>query len=729
MTYWHLFVKGINWIEKKCLVECLSVLFTLQVALGLTMRWNRFSAGLGIALVFFSGVWLKRLVAARKSATVDQYGGKSHLCFKLELLSLCILFFFLQLSGGTSSYFYPLLYLLLFVICSFDQKAGNRAMIVTIAIGWELLAGLLKGAFPYGESIVRLVVIGSLPLLGGMLAKRQSAKQPQTQKKMDCFDGRPDVIQEAPYQLRESTWVDEGDGVFKERRRHLKDTPMRHLDVSIGNILSMLKTSMNLQTIAVYWLTEDKGRLRQMNSLTDTQVKLRQSVQTGQGVIGAILRGKGAITMHGAQLSNRLLAYYPRKVCVGAFGGVPLVAGGQDPLVGVMLADREADIAFRADDEKTLQMAAREILRIWNMERMLNRMEQIRNEATGLYNATQGLIEALSLQEVLGEVAESFRKVYGAIDLAVVLLQANDDGPLVIKAVSSSEHFASWGAANLNKKISPADNLCVLSMHKNMIIPETAYDRRIQSRQRIFGSQIDPPGIKSVKVVPLKLAASEVDNIGIIVLASRTPTYFPERGERAEDVKRTLETISNIAAIGIQNARRYERLEELATLDALTGLYNRRRLFEILDQEIAAAKRYAHPLSLILADIDNFKQVNDTYGHPMGDQVLKTVAKILSQEARETDKLFRYGGEEFAVLMPHTNKEGGLLLGERFRKLVKQQKFHCKGREFAVTISFGICTLPVGAEKRSDLINHADQALYHAKKAGRDRVIHYGDIV
>jgi diguanylate cyclase (GGDEF)-like protein len=189
-----------------------------------------------------------------------------------------------------------------------------------------------------------------------------------------------------------------------------------------------------------------------------------------------------------------------------------------------------------------------------------------------------------------------------------------------------------------------------------------------------------------------------------------------------------IETIANIGTISIQNAQHWEKLERLATTDGLTGLHNHRRFKEMLDEAVIATQRYQRPLSMILCDIDHFKQVNDTYGHPMGDEVLKRVSSVLTDLARASDRVCRYGGEEFSIVLPETDPSGATLLAERFRNEIKAQLFVCEGVEFRVTLSLGVCTLPMYAKHRQDLIDKADQALYHAKNTGRDRTVHYGEI-
>ena len=159
-------------------------------------------------------------------------------------------------------------------------------------------------------------------------------------------------------------------------------------------------------------------------------------------------------------------------------------------------------------------------------------------------------------------------------------------------------------------------------------------------------------------------------------------------------------------------------LAALATTDGLTGLSNHRAFQERLAEEGGRAARYGTPLSLILLDVDRFKKFNDTYGHPAGDAVLKAVARVLREGARDTDLVARYGGEEFVLLLPLTGQEGAAALAERLRTAVEEQPWPLQ----AVTASFGVATLRLGEEVGTDLVVRADDALYQSKAAGRNRV-------
>jgi diguanylate cyclase (GGDEF)-like protein len=165
-------------------------------------------------------------------------------------------------------------------------------------------------------------------------------------------------------------------------------------------------------------------------------------------------------------------------------------------------------------------------------------------------------------------------------------------------------------------------------------------------------------------------------------------------------------------------------LREMATRDGLTGLYNHRAFQDLLRREIAEAQRYRRPLSLVLFDIDHFKKVNDTYGHPAGDTVLREVSRVTAEVARAADIAARYGGEEFAVVLPETEARGAVMFAERIRRAIEAQEIVCGAQRLRVTVSVGVCpwTPDPTADPLPNFIEVADKALYAAKHGGRNRI-------
>jgi len=165
-----------------------------------------------------------------------------------------------------------------------------------------------------------------------------------------------------------------------------------------------------------------------------------------------------------------------------------------------------------------------------------------------------------------------------------------------------------------------------------------------------------------------------------------------------------------------------EEVERLAITDSLTGLYNRRHLFELAGREFQRARRYQLPLSVIILDIDEFKRVNDTYGHAIGDQVLEEVAECCRKELREVDFIGRYGGDEFVALFPETGLSAACQVAERLRKRIAERVLDTRVGRITVTVSLGIAVLDSEHLTSETLLDRADQALYVAKQNGRNRV-------
>ncbi|MES9887555.1 MAG: GGDEF domain-containing protein [Candidatus Sedimenticola sp. 6PFRAG1] len=164
-------------------------------------------------------------------------------------------------------------------------------------------------------------------------------------------------------------------------------------------------------------------------------------------------------------------------------------------------------------------------------------------------------------------------------------------------------------------------------------------------------------------------------------------------------------------------------LKELATRDSLTGLYTRRMFHEYLDAELARSIRFKHPLSLLRIDIDNFKQVNDTYGHPAGDAVLQKLSDRLLKESRGVDYVCRYGGEEIAIILPETDVQNAHQFSERIKQAVSALPFDIDSKQsVSVTISIGAASYPLHGETETFLIAAADHALYEAKEGGRNQI-------
>jgi diguanylate cyclase (GGDEF)-like protein len=180
--------------------------------------------------------------------------------------------------------------------------------------------------------------------------------------------------------------------------------------------------------------------------------------------------------------------------------------------------------------------------------------------------------------------------------------------------------------------------------------------------------------------------------------------------------------MASTAANALRNAQLFEEVEQRARTDFLTGLPNHRFFQATLNVELGRAQRHNHPLSLLIIDLDFLKEVNDRFGHPSGDLVIRRVGETIRSTCREIDFAARYGGEEFTVILPETPLAGAIQVADRIREHIAAEHFARIGN---ITASIGVSNYPVNALSKEDLIRMADQALYVAKNGGRDRVAYF----
>jgi len=246
---------------------------------------------------------------------------------------------------------------------------------------------------------------------------------------------------------------------------------------------------------------------------------------------------------------------------------------------------------------------------------------------------------------------------------------------------------------------------------ESLIIPDVRCDSR-------FADEFDRKlsfETRSIACVPVK---SHDSVYGVIELINSL-----EDGIFDESDEQILTTIADFAGIAISNARAVEKIRELVITDDLTGLYNSRYFFEQIEYEVERSKRYQSPLSLVFFDLDRFKSVNDTHGHLTGSNLLTEVGAIVTRNIRKTDKAARYGGDEFVVILPHTEKLGAYTFATKLhRELQEHSFFSLDGTPLIVTGSFGVASFPEDALCSSELISAADDAMYRVKEAGRNGV-------
>jgi len=240
--------------------------------------------------------------------------------------------------------------------------------------------------------------------------------------------------------------------------------------------------------------------------------------------------------------------------------------------------------------------------------------------------------------------------------------------------------------------------------------PVLVRDMRKEDR---FGPSSDRQAFRSALVVPLSV---HKEPYGFLYLTDEQPEAF------GSDDLRTVDLLATLASLTLDNIQLYQEVHQLAIHDALTQLFTQRAFLDRLKEELLRAGRSQMPVSLLMADIDHFKKYNDTYGHQAGDELLRTVSRLLMKHVRPVDCVARYGGEEFCVILPNTVHDQAVALAQRIRQAVADEPFVFKGKRTQVTMSLGVSSFPKDATSQSQLIRSADERLYRSKDGGRNQV-------
>jgi len=332
-------------------------------------------------------------------------------------------------------------------------------------------------------------------------------------------------------------------------------------------------------------------------------------------------------------------------------------------------------------------------------------------ELTDLFEIAKTVVSTLDLDKVLASILKSAMDIADTPSGSIALYSKMKNEMVIHAAKGFSKDFVShksWRvhAGGLTEK--------VLEHKYPLVITDT--DRK----KYINNPLLKAENIKSLVAAPLIYHEKIV---GVLYVDDFEVRKF------SKGTLKLLSILASFAAMSIDNAKLHEDTIQLAITDGLTGLYNHRYFQEILEDEIARAKRYNLYISLIFIDIDNFKKFNDKYGHQEGDKVLKIVSQSILKSIRQVDCAARYGGEEFAVIMPENDIDSAYIVAERIREnvIADTKEFFSSKTKF-VTVTLGVASYPIDALDREELIKRSDEALYHCKNNGKNCTSRYDQL-
>jgi diguanylate cyclase (GGDEF)-like protein len=664
--------------------------------------WPQAAAMAALAAALGGAVWRRvaRAAAGTRATPREQ----------LELGSLMIVAAYAVAqtagAGDAESPFQAVVYLVMAFLVAFLARGVGFALVV-LAVALEALQWASRGARAW--DVPAAVVHAGFVTLFAVLYHAVLSAQVAAARRAEAaaVDRRMREIAERAQELR-LLGPAGGEGDATERERGWTEAAVVEVEAAVRGALEVAEVALRSHTCAVFLLSPDDQELRLRECRSASEAVSREPIPAGEGALGGAVRRRAPVRLHG---DLRAVSYYADGTRPGALLAVPLVDRRGGHVRGVVVADRLEPAPFTDEDERLLRTLSAEILRAVDAERLMIDMKRTRDEKERFYEAIERLNRTTKPLEVFDATLEVARGMV-PVDFGAVTLVEEREGRIVHRIARVLGAEAGRPTAALEGlEFGDETGLVASAVRLGSSLPAKEID---VAKAPVFDSATRLRGLASLRVIPLRTARKV---LGAVVLGARRPAaYGPE-------AVRQLEVVAMQAAESIYRARLFEQTERLATTDGLTGLTNHRTFQGRLDEHVAHAQRYGKKLSLILCDIDHFKSVNDTYGHPVGDLVLKAVARTLAKEARATDVVARYGGEEFAVVMPETDAAGALVIAERIRERIGRLALDTGQGRLQITMSLGVTTFPEDGTAKAALVERADACLYHAKRHGRNRSV------
>lgn len=613
----------------------------------------------------------------------------------------------IDLTGGSVSPIYPLAYL-------FAALLGAYARPVFAVFALLFFIGLESGEqyyldssqAPWDSAAHAAVIIAAAGVVGAFFRseKKRSKSLEENlavyQRSRESFDRR------AP--------GDEFKSIREEGRREQLHESIVSLQDALHGVLSDLQEILSAHTVILFTLDRTTGELRFRDAVSESEgVNRAAAIGEGEGILGWVFREKEALRLTDFTHPPENLVYYHHDEKIRSLVAVPVIRETSNEVEGMLVVDSLKEAYFGIEDEKVCWLSARQAMKEIETAETRQRELSEAKVSHALYKVSEILNVSLNMDQVLDATMDCVGKIVEPDFVALAQYDESTRLSSIVRA-TGDDVFRMKG-----KTFAPDESLVgwVTSPERYLFYPDFR-SRRIQ--KPMFGKEI--PSARNVGTFFCYPLVSGSDFLGSLTLTFADEHALPDYERNA------VTTLARMAATSISNANLHERVAKMATTDGLTGLYNHRYFQERLAERVEEARRHPTKHSLILADIDHFKQVNDTHGHPVGDDVLRELAKLFRDSVRNVDLAARYGGEEFVLLLTNTDRKGAMLLAERVRKDAKKLKFEGEGGTFTVSLSLGVATFPDDARTKEQAIEHADEALYYAKEHGRDKAIAYADI-
>jgi diguanylate cyclase (GGDEF)-like protein len=467
-----------------------------------------------------------------------------------------------------------------------------------------------------------------------------------------------------------------------------------------GELLGLLTKAINVRQACLLFPETGSGDfLAQFVELKDRDSRLANlRLRAGNPVIRYLEREQKPLTRENLAILPAFLGLWPKEKEeieskeISMF--VPLIS--RERLIAILVLGNKYSGRFSLEELGVIEDVTSRVAVSMEKEFLREQLREREEELSIINNSSFILSSSLDIQEIFGSFIEELKKVIDIEWAAIILLDEND---LCFVALSSVE----GSAYQVGERI-PLEGTgtgWVVTQKKVFVESDLSQSRYFKSGEEYFQR-----GLRTAVYLPL-LAKGRA--IGSLIITSKRPNAYSQRHIKL------LEQLTSQIAMPLENTLLYAKAEKKARIDELTGLLNRRSLDEMIDSEISRHSRYGGVFSLAILDLDSFKVYNDSYGHPAGDKLLRQVSNVIKSAIRNADRAFRYGGDEFAVLLPQTTIDAGLQVTERVRKSIAEE---VNSGDIPVTISIGLASWPDDGIGHTDIIAAADVNLYRAKRSG-----------
>src|SRR6059058_5314215 len=335
----------------------------------------------------------------------------------------------------------------------------------------------------------------------------------------------------------------------------------------------------------------------------------------------------------------------------------------------------------------------------------IDRKRQL-EEIAIFHDVAKALTSSLDLDSILQTIMEKMAEYFRPDTWSLLMVDEQKNELYFAIAVGS----AAEALKNVRLKVGEGIAGHVAKYGEKLVVPDVSADKRFAKRI----DKVTQWETQSIICIPLR---AKLRVLGVIQLVNVDMAHF------GHEEQFFLQALCDYAAIAIENARSVEKIQELTITDDCTGLYNARHLYKTLEAEVYRSARFGYEFSVIFIDLDHFKQVNDTHGHLIGSKLLNEIGYMIKANLRLIDSAFRYGGDEFVVLLPQTGKEAALLVARRLRDTLRTSTF-CQEEELNLNVraSMGVATFPHDAKTPHDIIRQADEMMYLVKNTSRDNI-------